>query len=182
MSPKTRWFVMLCPLLVGFDFASKEAVRDLPLYERIDVLPGWFALTHAENPHVAFSIEVPYALIVAFAIVGLGAMIWQLRQLAPDARLQAAGLAAMASGALGNLVDRVTDGTVTDLFLLYTQHASLAPWLKSTFGTASWPIFNVADVALLVGVTLFLWGTAVDPEAEPLLIERSDQPPRSDAV
>lgn len=171
MDARFRWFLGLCPLLVGFDFWSKEAARGLAMHETVAVVPGWFAFTHAENPYVAFSMPIPYAFIVAFAIVGLAGMLWHLRTLPADARLMAAGLAGMAAGAFGNLIDRLADGTVTDMFMLYTEHPSLAPWLVSTFGTATWPIFNVADVALLVGVAAYLWGSALDPDDAELAVE-----------
>jgi len=164
VAPKTRWFLLLCPLLVGFDFWSKEAARGLAMHETVQVIPGWFAFTHAENPYVAFSMPIPYAVIVAFAVVGVAVLVHHLWRLAPDARLQSAGLAMMTAGALGNLVDRLADGTVTDMFMLYTEHASLAPWLRATFGTSVWPIFNVADVALLAGVGAFLLGNATEAE------------------
>ncbi len=170
LQTKTRWFLALCPLLVGFDFWSKEAARGMEMYATIPVVPGWFAFTHHENPFIAFSIPVPYAAIVAVALVGVAAMIWQLTKLAPDARLQASGLAAMAAGAAGNLVDRLADGTVTDMFMIYTEHAALKPWLVSTFGTATWPIFNVADVALLGGVVAYLAGSAWEAEEDDVLL------------
>ena len=168
MSPKMRWFLVLSPLLFGFDFGSKAAARGLELGEKISVIEGWLAITHAENPYIAFSVPVPFAAIVAFgsvALVGLVAQLWHLRA---DARMQAAGLAAMASGAVGNLVDRIADGTVTDMVMVYTRHPALAPWLRERFGTSVWPIFNVADVALLVGVALFVWGQAREPEDDTL--------------
>ena len=166
MTPKTRWFLALCPLLVGFDFWSKEAARVLAMHETVSVIPGWFAFTHAENPYVAFSMPIPYAVIVAFAVVGVAVLVHHLSRLEPTARLQAAGLAMMTAGAFGNLIDRLADGTVTDMFMLYSDHATLGPWLRSTFGTNVWPIFNVADVALLVGVGAYLIGHATEPEID----------------
>jgi signal peptidase II len=167
VSPKNKWFVALLPLLLGFDFWSKSATRELGLGEQVPILDGWLALTHAENPSIAFSLPVPFWVIVGFGVVALAVMAQQLWALRPQARMQAAGLAAMAAGALGNLIDRIADGTVTDMVMLYTDHPALSGWLKATFGTATWPIFNVADVALLGGVTLFLAGTASEPEEPP---------------
>ena len=53
------------------------------------------------------------------------------------------GLAMIAGGALGNLVDRIRDGVVTD-------------FIRWRWYEHKWPIFNVADAALLVGVVLVL--------------------------
>ena len=166
MPPKTRWFLLLMPMLLGFDFWTKSAARTLSMGERVPVVDGWFALTHAENPYVAFSMPIPFAIIVSFGVIALLVLAQQLWVMRPEARLQAAALAAMASGAVGNLVDRLVDGSVTDMFMLYTDHPALAPWLRARFGTAVWPIFNVADVALLVGVALYLLATATDGDGE----------------
>jgi signal peptidase II len=56
--------------------------------------------------------------------------------------------ALIAGGALGNLVDRIRDGAVTD-FVRWRIHEH------------RWPIFNVADAALLVGVALFVVERAI---------------------
>ena len=64
----------------------------------------------------------------------------------PAQRLRRAAYAVIAGGALGNLIDRIRDGAVTD-FVRWRVHDHM------------WPIFNVADAALLAGVALLL----VDP-------------------
>ena len=59
---------------------------------------------------------------------------------ASDARLQT-GLALIQGGALGNLIDRVRQGAVTDFLEVYV-------------GTHHWPTFNVADIAITLGAVL----------------------------
>ena len=60
-----------------------------------------------------------------------------------EQRWRLAGFALIAGGALGNLIDRVRLGSVTD-FVRWRFHDHL------------WPIFNVADAALVLGVVLLL--------------------------
>ena len=67
-------------------------------------------------------------------------------------------LAPIASGALGNAVDRVWKATVTDFLRVYISAPGAKQWLMETFGTAEWPSFNVADSTLLVGVVIFVIG------------------------
>ena len=110
-------------------------------------------------------------LILAFGVLAMAVLAHQLYIAPPEARLRSAGLAAMLAGAFGNLADRLADGTVTDMFSVYTHHASAAPWLRSTFGPSAWPIFNVADAALLAGVGLTLLATATEPEDHGRLTE-----------
>lgn len=173
---KTFWFAVTLPLLFGFDWCTKEAARSLPIGRDVPVVPGWLAWTHAENPYVAFSVQVPFALIVAFALVALaGVAVWMWRMPA-DARVQAVAIAAIAAGAAGNLVDRLVDGTVTDFVRVYTIHPSLAPWLVRTFGTSVWPIFNVADASLFLGVALSVVHGLLEPDRTPDTLPADGQP------
>ena len=77
-------------------------------------------------------------------IVGLAAvigMLWMMRKSRPDQKALHWALALVAGGAIGNLIDRIYYGVVTDFVLWkYKSH--------------EWPVFNVADVALVAGVGL----------------------------
>lgn len=114
---------------------------------------GWVALRLAENPGVAFSLgaDMPAWVVstVTTGAVVLIAVMAMRGALHPPA---AAGF--LLGGGLGNLIDRLQDGTVTDMIDL--------GWF---------PSFNVADIALNVGVGLvLLWGLFLheeDEDAEP---------------
>lgn len=150
---KVFWLGATLPGLLGFDYWSKEWVRtNLAVGQEIEVVPGWLSLLHAENPGILFSLPVPVPLIFVVGLVGMGLLVWAWRKLPRQARLPSAAIGAIAAGALGNLFDRVPDGHVTDMVMLYTESEWLTPVLLRQFGTATWPIFNVADVALLAGV------------------------------
>lgn len=164
---KVFWFLVVFPTLVGFDWGTKELARTLPVHGTVPVVNGWLSMTHAENPDVAFSMPVPLALIFGFGVVATAGLFFTLWRLPAGERVQATALSAIAAGAIGNLVDRIGDGSVTDFVHVYTDNPVLAPWLLRSFGTASWPIFNVADVALLAGVALWLVRGAVAREQEP---------------
>lgn len=149
-------FAAILALTVGFDQGSKAWARTLPVSPAGCAVPGDL-MTHrcagvpqpvidgvwewelAMNTGAAFSsLRGARWLLAALAIGALGvlgAMAWR----APaEARLQRIGLALIAGGALGNLVDRLRDGAVTD-------------FVRWRIGEARWPIFNVADVALVAG-------------------------------
>ena len=164
---KVFWFLAVFPTLFGFDWGTKELARGLPIGANVPVVPGWFAWTHAENPDIAFSMPMPMPVIVGFGIVAVIGLLVTLWRLPSDARVQTVALAAVAAGALGNLVDRIGDGSVTDMVRVYTEHPTLAPWLVQQFGTATWPIFNVADAALLCGVALWILREATAREQGP---------------
>jgi len=99
----------------------------------------------AFNPGSAFGLfNSASGARVFLSIVGVlavGGMLWMLRKAREDQRALIWALGLVAGGAVGNLIDRVYYGVVTDFALL-------------KYGTKEWPVFNVADVALVVGVGL----------------------------
>lgn len=153
---KFLWFSL--PLLLGLlgDVATKIAIRrTFALGERRTILPGWFDLLYSRNTGAAFSFlrdtgYGPYVL-VPVAIAGLGLIVMLVRKLPPERRAAPALLGLIASGALGNLIDRLMFGGVTDFLLVHWhEHA--------------WPIFNVADISLVAGVIGLLLFAPPEPK------------------
>lgn len=156
MSPKMKAFLATAPLLFGFDFWSKQAVVEhLGPRDEIVLVPGWLSFVHAENPGAAFSISVPGGLLLAFACVAVAVLLHSLWMIDRGARLQASAIACLAAGAAGNGVNRAVDGTVTDFVKVHAGAPALRSWFVEHFGTATWPIFNVADSCIVVGIGLF---------------------------
>jgi signal peptidase II len=114
------------------------------------VVDGYWDWELAYNPGVAFSTFVSFAggtgmrvilsLLAALALVGISALAMRT---APAERGKRVAFALIAGGALGNLADRLHDDAVTD-FVSWRIHDH------------RWPIFNVADAALLIGVILLM--------------------------
>jgi signal peptidase II len=157
MSPKLKAFLATAPLLFGFDFWSKQAVVEhLGPSDELVLVPGWLSFVHAENPGAAFSIAIPQTVLLVGACVAIAVLLHTLWMLDRGARLHASALACLLAGAAGNALDRAVDGTVTDFVRVHASGApALRDWLVERFGTATWPIFNVADSCLVVGVGLF---------------------------
>jgi len=111
------------------------------------VIPNYFDLRYAENPGVAFSMfqDLPggRVLLTVLAVAAFAMVIAYLRKTPVEASRLHVALGLIGGGAVGNLVDRVMFGRVTDFIV----------WKK---GTLEWPAFNVADAALCVGVGLML--------------------------
>jgi len=142
---RLRLFALVLAVLpmVGCDYATKDwAETSLQGSAPISVVPDVFELTYARNFDVAFNAlrTIPEAARLA-VIVAAGASaialvaFLSLRRGRP--RVEAAGYAFVLAGALGNLSDRLTRGYVVDF--LYLHH---------------WPVFNVADVWIVLGVGL----------------------------
>jgi signal peptidase II len=139
-------FIALFLCTTGFDQASKDWANDsLTPGVREPVVDGYWDWELAKNPGAAFSsfagvggTQVFLSVLAALALIAIGVAAARTR---PDEKLKLAGLALVGGGALGNLIDRVRDGAVTD-------------FVRWRVGEHMWPIFNVADAALLVGVVL----------------------------
>jgi signal peptidase II len=79
--------------------------------------------------------------LTIIAIAAVAGMIWMMKKARPDQKALHWALALVAGGAIGNLIDRLYFGVVTDFVL----------W---RYETHEWPVFNIADVALVAGVGL----------------------------
>jgi len=147
---KNTFVLTVTTLVLATDQFSKWYVRrSVALYQQIPVLEPFFHITHVHNTGGAFSlfagsndgIRVPFFL--GASLVAVGALLYFLRQVGAHERLLQFALAGVLGGALGNLVDRVTAGNVTDFLLLH-------------YRGYYWPAFNVADSFISIGVTLLL--------------------------
>jgi signal peptidase II len=123
----------------------------LPLGGTLPLWPGVFHLTHTQNKGMAFSLlEGKTFLLAAAAILVAGVIVAAQRRM--GARLPlllGCALALPLGGALGNLIDRLWQGYVTDLF---------------DFRLINFPVFNVADSAITVGIALLVWRTLTTKE------------------
>ncbi len=128
------------------DYITKRAIESYVMpFEVIDVLP-FLRIVHVKNPAGAFSLfaglgNKGFILISIAAIIFI--IIYALRV---STKLELLSLSLILGGAIGNLIDRLTNGKVIDFIDFFV-------------GTWHWPAFNVADSAITVGMMLFLWMT-----------------------
>ena len=125
--------------VIAADQVTKAIVRaEIGPLKQIKVLPG-IKLVHAENTGVAFSaLSGGGPLVILVAVVALGALLaFFVTHLTRPLVWLPTGL--LLGGAAGNLIDRIGRGSVTDFIKL-----------------PHWPAFNVADIAVTVGVVSLL--------------------------
>jgi len=114
----------------------------------VPVIGDLVQLTYTRNSGVAFGlgagVPFPYYLFSIAAVIAILALVWRRRVTSGPRHL---ALALIFGGAVGNLIDRVASGEVVDFILLSWQQ-----W--------QFPVFNVADSAVTIGVALFAlaWG------------------------
>lgn len=143
--------IFLCT--TGFDQASKEwATHALTAGVPQPFVRCCWNWELAKNPGVAFSTftglgggQIILSLLAVGALIAIGVAAMRTR---PENKLKLAGLALIGGGALGNLIDRIRAGGVTD-------------FVRWHLGDHMWPIFNIADAALLVGVAVLLIESAL---------------------
>ena len=126
--------------VVALDQVTKALVRGgIDVGEEDSVLPA-ISLVHSRNTGVAFGAFSGGGLIVvALVAVALCALLAYFVTHA-DKRLIWLPTGMLLGGSLGNIIDRVRDGAVTDFIKL-----------------PAWPEFNVADISITLGVLVLLW-------------------------
>ena len=146
---KARYLLVALAVLVADQWTKWLVEVHLPHGVSRPVIDGFFNLVHVRNSGVAFGLfaEAGAARSWLLALLGLVALsavavyFW----LTPRwDRLLLVALALVAGGAVGNLIDRLAAGGVTDFLDVYV-------------GRHHWPAFNVADSAITVGITLMIY-------------------------
>jgi signal peptidase II len=151
-STKARWwrFGALAVLVLVLDQISKAAIRaTLAPREVIEVLPG-FDISRVTNEGIAFGLfPGRQAAVAILTVIALCAIAIALAGLVARNNIVAAGAGLLVGGSLGNLIDRLARGAVTD-FIDLTR----------------WPAFNVADIGITVGAALIVIGLLRDGEGD----------------
>jgi signal peptidase II len=142
--------LLIALAVVALDRWSKWLVAaHIPLYTHIDVIPRFLRLTHTENTGAAFSLfadspsHFRTALLIGFSVLAIMVvfgLLWNQRR---ALTLTGIALSLILGGAAGNLWDRIARGRVIDFLLAYYKHYQ-------------WPVFNLADSAIVVGASLLV--------------------------
>lgn len=123
----------------------------------IPVIGEFFRITYVENPGMAFGIEITPTtklLVSLFSILASIGLFYYLYTIRKQGLGQRFALALILGGAIGNLIDRVFYGLFFDYAPIF--HGRVVDFLHFTYGSKSFPIFNIADSAVTVGVILLL--------------------------
>jgi signal peptidase II len=145
-----KYLFLIAAIVLLLDRLAKWAVAsNIPLQFSIVVIPGFFHLTHVQNPGAAFglfadsSAQWKIGALVSFSVVALvivSALLWKNSHSLSTTTI---GLSLILGGATGNLWDRMVSGHVVDFLDFYV-------------GSYHWPAFNVADSAIVIGAILLV--------------------------
>ena len=136
------YFLLVALLVIIFDQLTKYyVVSNFYLGESVPVIENIFHWTYILNPGAAFGMFEGsrwfFVVIASGVLVG----IWYMKdEINEGGWMMQYGAALFGGGAIGNLIDRARSGLVIDFF-----------------DFRIWPVFNVADIAICVGVAMILW-------------------------
>ena len=142
------WMVVALVIVLADQVTKWAIVEWVALYDRVP-LNSFINLTHQKNTGAAFSFLANaggwqrwfFVALATVVSVVIAIWIWRIRR---DGQvLLSAGLALVLGGAIGNLIDRVRLGHVTDFIQVW-------------FGNWAFPSFNVADAGISVGAALLI--------------------------
>lgn len=154
-------------LIVIIDQFTKIWVRTtMYIGESIPVLGSWLRLTFTENPGMAFGLQLgSTSLITGFSVIATVLIIVYLWQMRNGPLAYRMSIAVVLGGAVGNIIDRVFygelfsygdyfSGHVVDFIHVDVWRGVVADWIPIIGGQAMalFPIWNVADMAIVLGV------------------------------
>lgn len=136
------WLFLLPLAVVVIDQLSKYiVVESMALGESIPIIQNVFHLTYILNPGAAFGMFAHNRLFfIAIALVVISIIFWARKEILASSWEVKLGCGLFLGGAIGNLIDRARQGVVIDFF-----------------DFRIWPVFNIADIAICIGVGLIIW-------------------------
>jgi signal peptidase II len=143
-----HFFMALVVILLD-RWTKRLVAARIPMFTHIQIIPGFFRLTHTENTGAAFSLfaDSPShwktGLLIGFSVVAMvivSVLLWRQRS---ALTITGIALSLILGGAVGNLWDRVASGRVVDFLLVYVKQYQ-------------WPVFNLADSAIVIGAGLLV--------------------------
>jgi len=163
-APPRRPFLFLLGAItipvILLDQATKLFVQGhMALYESIAIVPNYLDITYALNPGAAFSMlaDAPAWVRKAFllsmaiaAIIVLTVLIVKSERVS----INSVAFALILGGAAGNLIDRAIRGRVID-------------FMRAHYYDLNYPVFNVADSAITIGVALIVLASLFGRDDEP---------------
>ncbi len=167
---KSRWtkyllFGIVNLFVVAADQWSKIVIeRHLFLNEFITIVPNFFDIRYIRNTGAAFGImarlpdsaRMPF--LIGVSLIAMALIFYLFVKAEKERPFYLLSLSLVFAGAVGNLIDRIMFGEVRDFLHLHLYNLS-------------WPIFNIADSAITVGIALLAWELLV---VEPRLIKAKE--------
>ncbi|HLQ70471.1 MAG TPA: signal peptidase II [Bacillota bacterium] len=149
------WFYVLSLFIIGIDQLSKWiVVKHMAYGEHITVIENFFYITSHRNSGAAWGIlEGKMGFFYVITVIVVIGLIYYMQKYGKHSKFLAISLSFILGGAIGNFIDRLFRKEVVD-------------FLDFNIFTYNYPIFNVADSFLVVGVILLLIATIINERKE----------------
>jgi len=149
-------YFLIALVMFLIDQGTKYLIAtQLVIGEQIPVIGNFFLITSSRNRGAAFGIlqEQRWFFIVITLIVVVG-IIWYMQRIKHTGKkMLSIALSLVLGGAVGNFLDRAVSGEVVD-------------FLQFNFGTYTFPIFNVADSCIVIGVIMIVLDSLLEVRKE----------------
>lgn len=143
--------IVIAAVVVIADQLSKLLIQNVTSLQDVEIIRDFFYLTYVKNTGAAWSLFSDMTgVLTLISAVAVGVMLWYIITKKPKG-LTLVAVALMAGGAAGNMIDR--------LFLQYVRD-----FLHFYIFGYDFPVFNIADIALCVGVGLLLLSAFLEEE------------------
>jgi signal peptidase II len=142
-----RWlFLSIAIVIIALDQVTKYFIR-INIPEGTALEEAWrFTIVHITNTGGAFGLFPGQAIVLTvLAFIGIIVIFIFYRQISRTSLLATVALGLIFGGAIGNQIDRIRFGAVTDF--IYVR----------LWGDFYWPAFNVADASISIGMILLIW-------------------------
>jgi len=142
-------FLLALIVVLADRWTKRLVAARIAMYTHIQVIPGFFRITHTENTGAAFSLfaDSPShwktTALIAFSVVAMvivTGLLWRQKR---SLTITGIALSLILGGAVGNLWDRIASGRVVDFLLFYIK-------------SYQWPVFNLADSSIVLGACLLV--------------------------
>ena len=145
-----RYYVLALVTIIIDQWTKWLIVKYMDMYESVSIIDGFFSITSHRNEGAAWGIlqgqMTFFYIITVIVIIGI---IYSLQKYAKESALLAISLSIILGGAIGNFIDRIFRKEVVD-------------FLDVMIFSYDFPIFNIADSCLTIGVILFFIATIID--------------------
>ena len=143
--------ITIALLVIALDQLTKHLVKSYMEFGQSIPGEGFLRLTYTTNTGGAFGILANQTFLLAMAaLIGITVLLIYLRYLPLDSTLLKMGLGLDLGGAVGNLIDRLRSGEVTDFI-------KIGPW----------PVFNLADSSIVIGTILIIYYLLFSAKTKP---------------
>lgn len=130
-------------------FLKAYIAATMRLHESIPIIEGYFNITYVKNPGAAFgflsnaSPQIRSLFLISVTVIAIVLILYFISKSTAKEVLLTFSLSLILGGAVGNLIDRIRFGAVTDFLDFYIS-------------SYHWPAFNVADSAISLGALILV--------------------------